>query len=512
MLMRLVVFIVRLLDLAIVGYLTAFFLIHLSLMLAGFIAIRRALKREIVRPAGRSEKSPFLPFVTLLVPAYNEEVTIVESLRSQLSLRYPAYEIVVCNDGSKDKTVAVLLAAFPFAPVDLESSGRLATADVRRIYECRGGLPPGVKRLVLIDKENGGKADALNAAINLARGEFVTSMDADTLLVPDALLVAAQRILDEPGEVAAVGAQVGLSNGSLVEKGELVELRLPTSWIARFQVVEYMRSFAGGRTALSSLNSLLILSGAFAMMRREIVVEAGGFLTRRMESRVGIEYCSRGAHTVCEDMEIVVRLHRYQLDKGRPCKVVSLPFPLAWTEAPESYVDLGKQRARWYRGLLEVLNYHRAAMFRPRFKQVGLFALPYQLVFEALAPPLECLGYVMLLVTSLWGGLSLAHLVAFLALATAGNLCLSMLSVLLCVHTQRATQADVVGRALVPYARLRDVAALLFAGVASNFGYRQYLVLWQLRGLKDFLAGKKSWDKFARRGFGPPAGAGRIAA
>jgi cellulose synthase/poly-beta-1,6-N-acetylglucosamine synthase-like glycosyltransferase len=203
-------------------------------------------------------------------------------------------------------------------------------------------------------------------------------------------------------------------------------------------------------------------------------------------------------------MEIVVRLHRYQLDKEQACSIVSLPFPLAWTEAPERYVDLGKQRARWYRGLLEVLGHHRAAMFSPRLRQVGLFALPYQLVFEALAPPLECLGYVMVAVTSLWGGLSVTHLLAFMALATAGNLCLSTLAVLLCVHTHRATAADVRGRALVPYTRFSDTAALLVAGFVSSFGYRQYLVLWQLRGLVDYLAGKTGWDKFGRRGFATP--------
>jgi cellulose synthase/poly-beta-1,6-N-acetylglucosamine synthase-like glycosyltransferase len=505
MLMRLVVvWLVRALDFAIVGYLAAFFLVHLGLIAAGFVVVRRAVRREMARPAARSQKSDFFPFVTLLVPAYDEAVTIVESLRSQLALRYPAYEIVICNDGSKDKTLDVLLEAFAFSPASVEAPGGLPTAEVRRVYECKGPLPASVKRLVLVDKENGGKADALNAAINLARGEFVTSMDADTVLVPDALLVAAQQILDEPGKVAAVGAQVGLSNGSIIERGKLVEHRVPERWIARFQVVEYMRSFAAGRTPLSSLNAVLILSGAFAMMRRDLVIVAGGFLTRRMKAKIGIEYCSRGAHTVCEDMEIVVRLHRYQLDKARPCKVVSLPFPLAWTEAPERWADLGKQRARWYRGLCEVLAYHRAAMFSPRMRLVGLFALPYQLLFEAVAPALECLGYVMLVTTSLWGGLSGAYLAAFLALAAAGNLCLSSLSVLLCVHTQRAG-ANLGGRALVPYARLRDAAVLLFAGLASNFGYRQYLVLWQLRGLCDFLKGKKTWDKFARRGFGPMA-------
>jgi cellulose synthase/poly-beta-1,6-N-acetylglucosamine synthase-like glycosyltransferase len=501
--MPLVSSLLTVLDALVVGYVLVFFAVNLGFVGLSLRAIRRELAGEDVRPAMARARDRFLPQVTLLVPAYNEEVTICDSINSLLKLRYPSFEIVICNDGSKDKTVDVLLRQFHFVRTELDYDEQLACAKIKGFYEVRGPLPEGLRRLVLIDKENGGKADALNAAINVAQGEFVTSMDADSLLTPDALLLAARPIVDDRDGVVAVGVQVGISNGSLVEDGRVVEMRLPRAWIARFQIVEYMRSFAQGRIAFAALRSLLVLSGVFALMRRDLVIAIGGFLTKTMRAKVGIEYCGAGAHTVCEDMEIVVRLHRYLLDKGLPGKIEILPFPTAWTEAPENYQDIGKQRSRWYRGLLEVLNYHRVMMFNPRFRQIGLFSLPYQLVFEAMAPIIECAGYVVLLVTLALGVLSVKSLLTFLALAAAINLCLSALSVMLCVYSERAASAGGAGLSLFRYERLSDVLVLLGAGFLSNFGYRQYLVAWQLKGLWDFMKGKQGWDKFARKGFAP---------
>ncbi|HVH43022.1 MAG TPA: glycosyltransferase family 2 protein [Labilithrix sp.] len=499
--MHIVAHLLTILDALVVAYVLVFFMVNIGFVTLSLRAIRRDLALEDVRPALGRVHDRFLPKVTLLVPAYNEEVTICESINSLLRLRYPSFEIVICNDGSKDKTVDVLLRQFHFVRTEVDYDAQLACAKIRGFYEVRGPLPPGLRRLVLIDKENGGKADALNAAINVSQGEFVTSMDADSLLTPDALLLAARPIVDDREGVVAVGVQVGISNGSLVEDGRVVEMRLPSTWIARFQIVEYMRSFAQGRVAFAALRSLLVLSGVFALMRRDLVVAIGGFLTKTMQAKVGIEYCGAGAHTVCEDMEIVVRLHRYLLDKRLPGKIEILPFPTAWTEAPENYKDIGKQRSRWYRGLLEVLNYHRSMMFNPRFRQIGLFSLPYQLVFEALAPIIECFGYIVLLFTLALGVLSLKSLLTFLALAAAINLCLSALSVLLCIYSEAGPRGP--GLSLFRYERLRDVLLLLLSGFVSNFGYRQYLVAWQLKGLWDFMKGKQGWDKFARKGFAP---------
>ncbi len=500
MLTTLIVSMLGVMDVFALAYVLVFFALNMAFVVISFRRIARGLSAEQARPATESEASSFLPVITLLVPAYNEEVTIAESVRSLLRLRYPAFEIVICNDGSRDRTVEVLRREFHFVRTDHEYDDQLKTAPVRAFYESRMPLPPGLRRLVLIDKENGGKADALNAAINVARGEVVTSMDADSVLMPDALLRAAQPIADDPGGVVAVGAQVGLANGAIIEDGRVSEMRLPKLWIARFQAVEYMRSFAQGRTALAALDSLLVLSGVFALLRRDLVVAIGGFLTPHMKARVGLEYCGESPHTVCEDMEIVVRLHRYVHDRKLTGHVVFLPFPVAWTEAPESYEDLGKQRARWYRGLLEVLAYHWEIVGKPRYRTVGLFGMPYQVVFEAAAPMVECLGYVLLVASVISGLLSPLTTLAFLALATATNLCLSTLSVLLCIHSERGPRVRLGSLALFPYTRLRDVAMLLAAGFFSNFGYRQYLLAWQVRGLRDFLAGKKTWDKFARKG------------
>ncbi len=501
--MRWLVTILYAMDFGVVVYAGLYFAINLALLFVAFRRIKHELRVEQLRPAAATASDRFLPTVTLLVPAYNEEVTIVESLRSLLKLTYPSFEIVICNDGSKDRTVDVLLRAFPFVRIDIEHQDLLGCSPIRALYEVRSALPAGLRRMVLVDKENGGKADALNACINLAQGDYVTSMDADSLLIPEALLMAARAILTSAAPVVAVGAQVGLSNGSRVEGGRVVEMRLPKAWIARFQIVEYMRSFAQGRTALATLNSLLVLSGVFALMRRDLVVAIGGFWTKHMRSRVTIEYCGKGAHTVCEDMEIVVRLHRYLIDHGLPGKVTILPFAIAWTEAPENYRDLGKQRARWYRGLLEVLNYHRGMILRPRFREIGLFALPYQVVFEALSPVLECLGVVGLLAALALGMVSGQAVVTLLCVAMAANLCLSTLSVAMCVRAEPIASGHFEGLSLFNYTRLRDTLLLVAAGALSNFGYRQYLVAWQVRGLWDFLKGKKGWDKFARKGFAP---------
>jgi cellulose synthase/poly-beta-1,6-N-acetylglucosamine synthase-like glycosyltransferase len=504
--MRFAAILLLILDFSVVIYASLHFTINVVLVVISARRIARDLRDEQIRPSLSTVDDRFLPMVTLLVPAYNEEVTIAESLRSLLKLRYPAFEIIICNDGSKDRTVDVLLRSFNFVPIDIEHADQLGCSPIRGFYEVRSTLPPGLRRMVLIDKENGGKADALNACINIAQGDYVTSMDADSLLIPEALLMAARVIVESPEPVVAVGAQVGLSNGSRVEDGRVVEMRMPKPWIARFQIVEYMRSFAQGRTALAAINSLLVLSGVFALMRRDMVVTIGGFLTKHMRSRVTLQYCGVGAHTVCEDMEIVVRLHRYLLDHGLPGKITMVPFAIAWTEAPENYRDIGKQRARWYRGLLEVMNYHRGMIFRPRFREIGLFALPYQLIFEAFSPVLECMGILSLLITTALGMISPQALVGFLCLATAANLCLSTLSVVMCINPERPAHGQLGGMALFSYSSTRDTLLLVVSGVLSNFGYRQYLVAWQVRGLWDFLKGKKGWDKFARKGFAPGAG------
>ena len=495
--------VLRVMDAIVVAYVVLFFSINAYFMLVSRVEVSRKLRRETFRPPVRDAGNPFFPLLTLLVPAYNEDVTCVDSVRSLLRLDYPNYEIVICNDGSKDRTVEVLRAAFGFERSDINYHPELETAPIHGLYEATCALPPNVNRLLLVDKANGGKADALNAAINASQGVFVSSMDADSLLEPDALLRAMQAVADDPNHVVAIGTQVGLSNGSKVENGQVTELRLPTTWIGRFQIVEYMRSFTHGRTALGQLDSLLVLSGVFALIRRDLIVTIGGFLTRRVTRRVVQEYCGVGAHTVCEDMEIVVRLHRYLLDRNRKGRILIEPRPVAWTEAPEIYGDLGKQRSRWYRGLLEVLRYHKGMLFRRRYGRIGMFSLPYQVLFEAAAPVVEAFGYVLVPLSALFGVFSFAYAAAFLLLATALNIALSAAALVISVRADGDGRTSAERPSLFSYPRATDTLVLFGCAFLSNFGYRQYLLYWQLRGLRDFLRGRKDWDKFARKGFAP---------
>ncbi len=493
--------ILYLFDAIVVVYFLIYALVNMGLLLVSFLRVKTSLESAQLEALGGRDPDPaFCPLISLLVPAYNEEVTIVESVRSLLRLDYPGYEIIIVNDGSKDGTVEVLKEAYAFVRSDVDYQDQLGAAKVRGFYRSTVELPNGVVRLVLVDKENGGKADALNAGINASQGAYVASMDADSLMVPRALQIAVQPILDDPNRIIAVGGQIALSNGCTVADGRVKEVRLPRSWIARFQVVEYMRSFTQSRTALAELDSLLILSGVFALFRRDALIACGGFLTKHQRSRVCLEYCGPHAETVCEDMEVVVRIQRYLIERSERPRVVFLPSPTSWTEAPEVYESLGKQRSRWYRGLWEVLTLHRKMMFNPKYGRVGLFSLPYQLLYEALAPILEVLGYVVLPISWALGVLSFKALVAFCAVAMSFNLVLSTGSVMLAIARIRFRKHD-AGSALMDYRGVKDTLLLVLAGLVSNVGYRQFIVFWQLKGLKDLIKGKKGWDKFARAGF-----------
>ncbi len=488
------------LDMLVVIYFTAYMLVNLSLLWISNRAVPRELYRTAQARKTGSRDRTFHPLVSLIVPAYCEEVTIVENIRSLIRLDYPRFEIIVVNDGSSDGTVERTVEAFRMVRSEVDYNPHLGTMPIRGFYRAQVELPKKVERLVLLDKENGGKADAINAGINASQGAYVASMDADSLLVDDAVELAMAPIMAGANEVVACGGAVALSNGCTVKDGKLVEVGLPKKWVARFQVVEYMRSFTQSRTALGRMNALLILSGVFAVFQRETLIEAGGFLTKHMRSRLGHEYCGIGSETVCEDMEVVVRLHRYLLDHGRKGRAECLPFPLAWTEAPEIWEHLGKQRNRWYRGLWEVLATHKKMMLRPKYRWIGMFSLPYQVLFEALAPLLETAGYIVVPLSWAAGILSLPALLSFVSFALAFNLLLSAGSVYVSIRQMRLEKST-AETVLMDYRGVKTVLLLMFAGLLSNLGYRQYLIWWQLKGLKDFLKGKKSWDKFARQGF-----------
>lgn len=459
------------------GFLLYFLLLqltHLSLILRAFGTTRRYQDEVATDRLDTAFETSHSKPMTLICPVHNEEAGVVASVNSLISLRYPEFQVVVVSDGSTDATLERLISAFRLKPSHRVLRQLLPSREVRTIYES-----VYVPNLVVVDKANGGKADALNCGINLARYPMICCMDGDSLLENDALLRIARPFMDRPGLVAS-GGVIRPLNGCRVTPMGIRGILLPNSWLARFQVVEYLRAFLFGRVGLASLDSVFIVSGAFGVFRKDLVVKAGGFDTS----------------TVGEDFELVVRLHRRMREWGQPYHITLVPDPICWTEVPEDLKTLGRQRNRWQRGLWEALWKHRRMWFNPAYGRVGLFSMPYFLLFEALAPIIEVAGYLVF-AWSVWRhSINTPFAILFLYVALLLGVLNSVVSVLL---------QEISGHR---YQGLRAFGLLLVAAVAENFGYRQLTLWWRLRGTFDWLRGKEGWGRMRRRGLGqasPPA-------
>ncbi len=441
--------------------------VYLATSLFAFGALRRYALRlkslnldELVTSAGA-------PAITLVAPAYNEEPTCVESVRSLLTLEYPEYEILVVNDGSGDRTLERLTEAFNLRPAARIPTAALDSQPVRQVYRSRRH-----PNLWVVDKENGGKADALNAGINFCRTPLFCAMDADSLLEPRALIRVVRPFLEDDTTVAA-GGILRIANGCVVRQGQVQEVRLPGNLWARFQVLEYLRAFLSGRMGWDALDATLVISGAFGIFRRETVVGAGGY----------------ALDTVGEDMELVVRMHRYCAENGIPYRISFVPDPVAWTECPESLSVLGRQRDRWQRGLFQSLTRHRVMLFNRRYGKAGLLAFPYFFFLEMLGPVIEALGYASFLVSVAFGRADPVFIVAFLSVAVVLGVGLSISAVALEELSFRR------------YPRMRDLLRLFGLGILENFGYRQLSAWWRLKGTISALRGVEGWGSMTRKGF-----------
>jgi cellulose synthase/poly-beta-1,6-N-acetylglucosamine synthase-like glycosyltransferase len=408
------------------------------------------------------------PLVSIVVPAHNEELTVVQSIRALLAMDYEAREIVVVNDGSADGTLALLHKTFALLPAPLAYVQPLPTARVRGIY--RSASDPA---LVVVDKESGGcKSDASNAGINAASGDLVLVIDADTVLEPDALTRTILPFLEDPSTVA-VGANVAIANGCCIENGRLTRVALPRSWFARLQIVEYMRVFLLFRVACAASNSLLILSGAFGLFRRDAVIAVGGY----------------DHDAIGEDMDLTIRLQRYHRARRLPFRIVFDPAPLCATQAPEDWVSLRSQRWRWRRGLMQVLWRYRGLMGNPRYGLVGFGSLPYTAVFEGLAPLLEFASYVLMTVALVIGAFDWQHYVVVVIIWTLLGTAVSMTAVLL---NDVATRRYMTGG---------DLTRLVVIALIENYGYRQLNTWWGFVGTVQSLTGKRGWGSMKRRAF-----------
>lgn len=442
---------------------------YLVLLVSSLLELRRHMLLITDESRHLLLSSTLSPTISILAPAHNEEASIETSLRALLALQYPNLEVIVISDGSKDRTVQVLTEKFDLVPVKTIYEQRISTKPVRSLY--RSSTYPS---LVVVDKDNGGKADALNVGLSFARGELVCAMDADTLIEADGLQRMVRPFLYAT-DVVATGGTIRVVNGSEVKFGRVVKAAVPTNMLAGVQVVEYLRAFLFGRLGWNRLGGNIIISGAFGLFHREAVLNAGGYLH----------------DTVGEDMELVLRLKRLSCEHGGPGRIAFVPDPVAWTEVPESAKSLGRQRDRWHRGLADVMWRHRGMLLNPRYGITGLFVYPYYVFVELLAPVIEAVGIVGLalgLVFGIvdWNFAALFYLTAYGlgTVLTAFTLILEDLS----FHR---------------YDSFRDRLLLFWFALVENIGYRQLTVYWRLRGLWKFLRGSKDWGVMERKGFQP---------
>ncbi len=440
---------------------------YLAINVAALVQLRDHLDRQGYEPVGNRTGNPFVPGVAVVVPAYNEAAVIVDSVRSMRSLEYPNYDTIVVNDGSTDGTLEALIDAFDLERVGDGSPFDLPCQRVRAIYR------QPERDLIVIDKENGGKADALNAGLYYTDQPLFCAVDADSLIEHGALYDVVEPFLERPTETVATGGAVRLANGCTFRNGMVDRIDLPTNRLVRFQAAEYLRAFLSGRIGLSRLGSLLVISGAFGVFRTDALREIGGYDTT----------------SITEDMEIVVRLHRHLIDQGRAYDVTFLPRPVVWTEVPESRAVLSRQRRRWFRGLLDTLVKHRGAIGRRRYGVVGLFALPYFLIIEMGGRLIEGLGYLLIPLLFLTGYLDVTFFLAFMLAAAGLGALLSAVAVLIEVLTYRR------------YDDPKTVAVLLGYGLVEAVWYRPWKALQAWRGLIEYVRGDRSWGEMTRVGF-----------
>jgi cellulose synthase/poly-beta-1,6-N-acetylglucosamine synthase-like glycosyltransferase len=419
-------------------------------------------------PPFRSFASPFYPGIGVVVPAYNEAATIVESVQSLLSLNYPEVEIVVINDGSTDDTLGRLAENFQLEQVDAAVPVEIPAEEIRGVYRSTT-----YEELLVVDKENGGKSDALNAGIWLTEMPLFCAVDSDTIIDRDALLELVRPFLERPETAVASGGVIRVANQCSIEDGLVQEVSLPKTGLPGLQVMEYLRAFYSGRLGLNRINGLILISGAFGLFRTDTVREIGGYRH----------------DTITEDFDIVVRLHRYLIDNDREYTVDFVPEPVAWTEVPSTRQVLGRQRRRWYRGMVETVLTNRKMLFNRKYGRVGTVVFPFFVAAEMFGPLIEGIGYVILPLAWYFGILNVEFFLVFFLLTTGFGVFLSWFGIF--------SEVWSFNRYDSPWQILR----LFWYGILENFGYRQWktVVAWQ--GLVEYLKGVDTWGAMERSGF-----------
>lgn len=465
---------VNILSYSILVYFILQNLSYFTFFVISYFGIKNYKKETRLNDYLKIYQSKLIPPISLLVPAYNEENTIINNINAFLSyFNYPEYEVIVINDGSKDNTLKKVIYEYKCELYNYPFKRSIETKEIKNIY--RSTLD---KRLILIDKQNGGKADALNAGINVSKYPYFGSIDADTILEPDSYLKVMLPVIDNPNNVIATGGIVGVINGCEVSDNKILDISYPKNILSGFQVVEYLRAFLFGRYAWTLLNALPIISGAFGLFQKSAVFKIGGYSTEKTKKS-----------TVGEDMDLIIRMHKYYLENKLKYKILFVPDPLSWTQVPEDLKTLKNQRARWHKGLMETLSVNKELMFKKKYKLVGNLALPYYLIFELIAPLVEISGYVVFPIFYFNNLIEWKVFILFYVFSTFLGVLISLSAVFLEVMTFNR------------YKKIKDIMKLFIFAIFENFGYRQLTLIFRLIGIKQYMKKDTAWGEMRRRKF-----------
>lgn len=442
--------------------------IYLFVLSLSLFALNRRRRFRFTFDLDQAFKFRLLPPVSIVLPAYNEEKNIVESVNSLLFVHYPSYEIIVVNDGSKDNTLEVLKESFRLMKTDYIFKKSIETERIKGIYVSKEH-----QNILVVDKLNGGKADALNAGINVSNFPYFCAIDADSILDVNALAKLIVPFIDDPMHMTAVGGVVKPANGADIEKGRMLQERLPRNLLVLFQTIEYARSFFMGRMGLSSINSLPIISGAFGLFRKEDVLNIQGY--------------KRGS--LGEDMLLVVKLHKLKRQQGEKYRIGFVHDTVCWTEIPSSLRVFRKQRLRWQMGLLESIVENREMFGNPRYGSIGFFSLPFYFFSEVVPPFLELIGYGIIAAGLLIDAFELHSLFSFFLVTWIYGI----------IHS-------FVGLALEQFFvettfKISNFFIKVMAAVFENLFYRQINIIFKIAGVFKFLTKKREWGAMERSGF-----------
>lgn len=412
------------------------------------------------------------PSISIIAPAFNESLNIVENVRSLLSNHYVNYDVIIVNDGSQDNSLEKLIEVYDLIPVDYLINEIIPTMPLRKgIFKSTN---PAFDKLIIVDKENGGKSDALNMGLNISTSEYVACIDVDCLLLEDALQKMIKPFLEiTDKKVIAAGGVIRISNSCIVKEGKLHAINFPDKLIEQGQILEYIRAFLLGRMAWSRLNGLLVISGAFGLFDKKIALKVGGY----------------DRNTVGEDMELVVRMRGYMEEEKIPYKVAYIPDPLCWTEAPDNYKIFISQRNRWTRGTIETLRKHRKIGFNPKYNVLGMLSYPYWFFFERMAPLIEFIGVIYFVILVISDKIRWDYAIGFIILAYLFTVVFSLIAIISEELTYNQYKKKGTGIRLLRIAFLEPFVIhpfILYAAIRGNIDY--------------YFNKKKKWGQMTRKG------------